>query len=181
MIEEDQGNLTVANDDGNESSDEETREKKNAPTQQAQKFVENYEIQSPKWDMETVIDWGVRIANYDARQKEFYNNMVPKMIELKGIAKSEQGWDLIVDAKNDRIKIECKRSIRGLLMMRAQGPIDAPAIDIWRCMMYQPFRKEWDMNNDKSQWLAKMGANGYQAYKKTKKKAVVSARDFVVD
>jgi hypothetical protein len=29
--------------------------------------------------------------------------------------------------------------------------------------------------------LAKIGVNGYQAYKKTKKKAVVSARDFVVD
>jgi hypothetical protein len=100
--------------------------------------------------METVVDWGIRIASYDARQKEFYNNMVPKMMELKGIAKSEQGWDLIVDAKNDRIKIECKRSIRGLLMMRAQGPIDHPAIDVWRCMMYPPFRKEWDMNNDKS-------------------------------
>ena len=46
-------------------------------------------------------------------------------------------------------------------MMRAQGPIDAPALDIWRCMMHQPFRKEWDMNNDKSQYLAKVGVNSY--------------------
>ena len=146
-----------------------------------QKFVENYEIQMPLWDMENVTDWGIRIAGYDANQKEFYNNMVPKMNELKGIAKSTEGWDLIVDAKNDRIKIECKRSIRGLLMMRAQGPIDAPAIDIWRCMMYKPFRKEWDMNNDESKFFTKIGANAYHGYKKTKKKAVVSARDFVVD
>lgn len=34
LIEEDQGNLTVANDDGNESSDEETRQQRQAPVQQ---------------------------------------------------------------------------------------------------------------------------------------------------
>jgi hypothetical protein len=133
------------------------------------------------WDMELVTDWGIRIAAYKDSQKEFYNNMVPKLNELKGIAKSEQGWDLIVDAKNDKIKIECKRSIRGIMIMRAQGPIDAPAIDIWRCMMHQPFRKEWDMNNDQSKYITKIGVNSYHAYKKTKKKAVVSARDFIVD
>jgi hypothetical protein len=48
-----------------------------------------------------VTDWGIRIDAYDDRQKVFYKNMVPKITELKGIAKSEQGWDLIVDAKND--------------------------------------------------------------------------------
>jgi len=67
LIEEDQGNLDATNDDGNESSDEETREKRNAPAQQVQKFVESYEIQNPLWDMETVVDWGVRIASYDAK------------------------------------------------------------------------------------------------------------------
>jgi hypothetical protein len=40
------------------------------------------------WDMETVVDWGIRIAGYKDSQKEFYNNMVPKLNELKGIAKS---------------------------------------------------------------------------------------------
>jgi hypothetical protein len=120
LIEEDTGNLSLANDDAGDSSDEETRQIRVAtPQPTAQKFVESYEIQNPLWDMETVTDWGVRIAGYDEKQKEFYNNMVPKLNELKGIAKSEQGWDLIVDAKNDRIKIECKRSIRGILMMRA--------------------------------------------------------------
>lgn len=72
------------------------------PVQQnVQKFVENNEIPNPMWDMETVADWGIRIAAYTADQKEFYNNMVPKINELKGIAKSEQGWDLIVDSKSD--------------------------------------------------------------------------------
>jgi len=50
--------------------------------------------------------------------------MVPKIQELKGIAKSTQKWDLIVDSKSDQIKIETKRSIRGLQMMKGQGPID---------------------------------------------------------
>jgi len=57
-------------------------------------------------------------------KKTFYNDMVPKIQELKGIAKSTQKWDLIVDSKSDQIKIETKRSIRGLQMMKGQGPID---------------------------------------------------------
>ena len=47
--------------------------------------------------------------------------------------------------------------------------------------MHKPLRREWDMNNDESKMLTKIGANAYHAYKKTKKKAVVSARDFVVN
>ena len=131
--------------------------------------------------MERITDWGVRIAAYTPAQKEFYNDMVPKINELKGIAKSETGWDLIVDSKADRLKIECKRSIRGTLMMKSCGPIDAPPLDIWRCMMHAPFRNEWDMNSDKSSYITKIGANAYHAYKKTKKKAVVASRDFVVN
>lgn len=48
--------------------------------------------------------------------------------------------------------------------MRAKGPIDHPALDVWRCMSYGPFRKEWNMNNDVSKVLAKVGVNAYQAY-----------------
>jgi hypothetical protein len=66
-------------------------------------------------------------------------------------------------------------------MLRAKGPIEASALDILRCMTCDDFKKDWDMNNDSSKFLEKIGANAYTAYKRTKKKAVVSARDFVVD
>ena len=72
LIQEDQGqdNLSVTNEEDNESydeDDEETIEKteSNSP-QKVEKFEESYEIQSPMWDMESISDWGARIAGYDA-------------------------------------------------------------------------------------------------------------------
>lgn len=33
-------------------------------------------------------------------------------------------------------------------MMRAYGPIDFPAKDIFRAIAHYPLRKDWDSNND---------------------------------
>ena len=66
-------------------------------------------------------------------------------------------------------------------MMRAFGPIDWPAKDIFRCICYAPLRKEWDVNNDVMMHTKKIGANAYITYSKTIKKFVISARDFVVN
>ena len=81
---------------------------------QPQVFKEDYTIKEYFWDIERIRDWGIRIQSYTDEQKAFYNDMVPKIQELKGIAKSTQKWDLIVESKSDQIKIESKRSIRGL-------------------------------------------------------------------
>ena len=62
------------------------------------------------------------------------------------------GWDLVLDSKQDQLKIEVKRSIRGNQMMRAEGPIDFPAKDIFRAIHYNPFRKDWDVNNEVSEF-----------------------------
>ena len=71
------------------------------------------------WEIEAVPDWGHRIAAYTEDQKRFYNEMVPKINEIKGIMNSASGWDLLVDSTNDKVKIETKRSIRGNNLMRA--------------------------------------------------------------
>jgi hypothetical protein len=107
--------------------------------------------------------------------------MVPKINEMKGISRSGTGWDLVVDSKNDMIKIETKRSIRGIIMMRASGPIDWPPIDVRRCMQYRPMRREWDLNCDETKTLKKYGANAYVVYKKTMKKFVIAPREFVAN
>jgi hypothetical protein len=79
--------------------------------------------------------------------------MVPKINEMKGISKSSTGWELVVDSKSDMMKIETKRSIRGILMMRAHGPIDWSPNDVRRCMQYRPMRSEWDLNCDETKTL----------------------------
>ena len=100
------------------------------------------------WDVEKVTDWSKRIANYSAEQREFYNTMVPKVAELKNIISSRDGWNLLVDMKQDNLKIELKKSVRGLTICRGQGVIDWPVLDIWRCMALAKYKPEWDINND---------------------------------
>jgi hypothetical protein len=51
--------------------------------------------------------------------------------------------------------------------MRAQGIIEWPAIDIYRCMNYKPFRYEWDFNNDSTDYLKKIGVNSFHYVSKT--------------
>jgi len=74
--------------------------------------------------------------------------MVPKIKEFFGLLESKNGWDVIVDNKTDRIKIETKRSLRGNLMIRANGPVDWPPIDVCRCLSYKPLQSEFDLNQD---------------------------------
>lgn len=100
------------------------------------------------WEIESISDWSKRTANYTAEQRAFYQNMVPKIQELKNIRDSRDGWNLLVDMKKDNLKIEIKKSVRGLTICRGQGTIDWPVRDIWRCMCYKPLKPEWDINVD---------------------------------
>ena len=182
LIEEDV-NGTVINEGEPEdevSDEEDTRKNTLAPSKQ-KIFKEDYSIPKIMWEIEAVPDWGHRIAAYTEDQKRFYNEMVPKINEIKGIMNSASGWDLLVDSKNDQVKIETKRSIRGNNLMRAQGPIDWTPEEIWRCMCYKPLRQEWDINNDYAEFTKKIGVNAFMYYNKTKKKFVISARDFATN
>ena len=39
-----------------------------------------------------VNDWKKRIAKYDDKQKKFYENMIIKINEMKGVLVSKSGW-----------------------------------------------------------------------------------------
>ena len=47
-------------------------------------------------------------------------------------------------------------------------------------MCYEPFKQEWDVNNDRVEYLKKIGVNAYIFYSKTKSKTGFSSRDFVL-
>mmetsp|Transcript_17931 Transcript_17931/g.27745 ORF Transcript_17931/g.27745 Transcript_17931/m.27745 type:complete len:156 (+) Transcript_17931:1937-2404(+) len=66
-------------------------------------------------------------------------------------------------------------------MLRAQGPIDHPPLDILRCLMHFPLRKDWDVNNEVAEVVKKVGVNAYHFYYKTKKRYIIASRDFVMN
>ena len=177
LIEDDAANNTIMVNE-NAMSDEEVEEKKAA---KPKVFKEDNEIPKIMWDFETITDWSERIANYTPQQRQFYETMVPKINELKNIMNSNSDWSVLVEYQADKLKIETKKSVRGFTICRAQGPIDWAPIDVLRCMLHFPFRKEWDINCDFCQFEKKVGANGFYFYNRTISKTGFSARDFVLN
>ena len=59
--------------------------------------------------------------------------MIPKFEELKEVHASTDGWT-ILDAKSDSIKIEIKKSVRGLNMMKASSELPFSPKEILRFM-----------------------------------------------
>lgn len=141
-------------------------------------FQESFEIPKVNWDWEVVTDWSKRIQNYSEDQKRFYAQMLVKLEEVKEIQNSVEGWST-VETKD--VKIELRKSERGLFMMRANSILDWPVLDVYRCMAYFPFRSEWDINTEYAEHVKKIGVNAFVSYSKSKKQYVVSSRDFVVN
>lgn len=107
--------------------------------------------------------------------------MVPKIQEFQGLVESKNGWDLLVHNKAEEIIMETKTSVRGNLIIRAQGPVDWAPIDIMRCMLYKPLEQQWDLNTASSQVLQRPGVNLLIAHKQTPKRYSEAARDFVTN
>jgi len=69
---------------------------------------------------------------------------VPKIQELKGVIASQKGWEVLFDSKSEKLKIEAKRTIRGLFCIRAMGVIDCPPNELFKSMYACKIRGEWD-------------------------------------
>ena len=105
--------------------------------------------------------------------------MVPKIQEIKSIAFSKDGWDLLLDNKESATKVETKKSVRGFQIVRGQGAIDFPPIEVFRCMACKQYLNEYALNTDHTAFRKKIGANAYIYYNRTKPKIGFQARDFI--
>ena len=65
--------------------------------------------------------------------------------------------------------------------MFAQGGIDFPAIDIWRCVCSTQMTKDFDKTCDDAFYFDKVGVNAVHTYQRSKKILLVAGRDFVMD
>ena len=76
-------------------------------------------MEDPLWNLEQVSDWNLRIADYPAEAKEFYQRMLAKTEQLKALSESD-GWSNQVTDKKADVRIDSKRSkSTGLLTMFA--------------------------------------------------------------
>ena len=133
------------------------------------------------WDIPHVADWEELIKDYREDKKKHCRDLLVKYKLTKERMVSTDGWDLLVDDKTLNIKIETKTTKEGNLLMRAQGPVDHPPMDVARLYSYGPLQKEFDLNEDWTKTLEKVGVNMYVVHKKTMGKFVMSSRDFVVN
>ena len=65
--------------------------------------------------------------------------------------------------------------------MLAQGSMDYPARDIWRCLSTPAMSKEIDKYCDECFVIDRVGVNGSRVYHRSKRYLVASPRDYVLD
>lgn len=107
--------------------------------------------------------------------------MIPKAEQLKRMGEDPNWSNLVTDKKKDLV-IDSRRSEEsGLMSMRSTGRVEFSPLDVWRCINYIPWRKDWDVNLDTINFMSKEGAGAYTIYNRTKKIMVVAGRDFVLD
>jgi len=83
LIDEDL-NTTLQGDESSEGEIDETE----VMTASGTIFKESFDVPKVLWDLEPVKDWDYRTQNYTEEQKQIYKEMVPKVMEMKGMAKS---------------------------------------------------------------------------------------------
>jgi len=133
------------------------------------------------WEWEAVPDWQERIQDYTPEQKTFYNDMVPKIDEFKGVIASKQGWDILNDDKKAGVFIDIKKSVRGLYILRSTGVVPCSPTELYRMLCYAPTKPKWDLKNEYTHYQKKIGVNAYVIHSKTKGSFVLSSRDFVAN
>ena len=65
--------------------------------------------------------------------------------------------------------------------MRAKGPIEFAAIDVFRTICCNKMRKEWDPHCDNIHFMAKVGVNAFHCYNRSKRVLIVDGREFLLD
>jgi len=65
--------------------------------------------------------------------------------------------------------------------MLAQGSMDYPAMDIWRCLATPAMIKEIDKYCDECFVIDRVGVNASHVYHRSKRYWIASARDYVID
>ena len=68
------------------------------------------------------------------------------MWDLKEVINNKVSWDVIANDKKSQLLIECKKQRSGCMSVRARGPMDFSAEDVWRTIHYCKMRPEWDVN-----------------------------------
>ena len=109
--------------------------------------------------------------------------MVPKINELKNIMKSQKDWQLLVEMKEEKVLIQTKKSVRGLTICRAQGPVEWSPLDVWRCLSNPKYVSEWNIGLEKMHFCKKVGVNAYiyQIRQKSRGLGKLPVRDFVMN
>ena len=94
--------------------------------------------------------------------------MLPKIDEVMALHHKNEGWKVLVKDDKAQIYIDSFKTHRGNMMMKAQGPVAASPIDVWRCINYGSNRIAFDDTCDICRNMSKEGVNAYTVYNRSK-------------
>ncbi|CDW82258.1 star-related lipid transfer protein 4 [Stylonychia lemnae] len=110
--------------------------------------------------------------------QEYLTQALDKLREFENQISLDQ-WKISVEDKKKGLNIWQRTSENGLKCMKAQGIIEKKADDIVKVIGDDDYRKYFDPVFDFSTVLERVADQTYMVYQKTKRVAIVSARDFM--
>lgn len=117
-------------------------------------------------------------VNYHLFLIEFVQKALNNFDQYK-IRLEKTDWKVLLEDKKDGLIVWQRTSEEGLKAMKAQAIIDWSPQDVFRVIGDSAYRKDYDAVYDEGRILQKIADQTFIMYQKTKKIAVVSARDFV--
>lgn len=150
------------------------------------KIKEEYTVEDPMWDIEVVDNWNEKVAEEfsdDPTIVKYYNQMMSKVEEIKEFCANEgEKWQPIHSDEKLGIKIDGSlHKSNGCSTFRSQGWLNFPAIDIWRCIQFNPLRKKWDGNVEKYETFDKIGPGLYNVLNRGKRVGLVWPKEFLMN
>lgn len=147
---------------------------------------EEYTVEDPMWDVEVVDNWTEKVAEEfsdDPLVAKYYHQMIAKVEEIKEFCANEgEKWQSIYRDDKTGLKIDGNlHKPNNCSTLRSQGWVPYSAIDIWRCIHYNPLRKKWDGNVERYETFAKLGPGLYNVLNRGKRVGIVWPREFIMN
>ena len=111
-------------------------------------YEEDLEVPHSIYDLERVLDWEKRIANYSPSVQQKYRALIKKKDDLFRYldeAKSN-GWSVMINNKKKDLYAETKNSVRGIPMIRARTYSNYDPLTTFRIVGSSDMRPKYDKN-----------------------------------
>ena len=142
-------------------------------------YAEDLEVPHSIYDLERVLDWEKRIANYSPSVQQKYRALIKKKDDLFRYLDEDKsnGWSVMINNKKKDLYAETRNSERGIPMIRARTYSNYDPLTTFRIVGSSDMRPKYDKNIHYCKMIDKLGTNLLVGYQRSHRIITVAPRD----